>query len=77
VITYNDGDGNVAQSVTMALMTTAGAIAINSSGNTTATSLNGSMVIYARTGVAIKYAIGYTSSGTAMQYAAHLKVEAM
>lgn len=78
VITYNDGDGNVAQSNTAALSTTAGAIAITSATNTTATNLEGTMVIYARTGVAIQYAIGYTSVGiTAMQYAAHLKVEAM
>lgn len=77
VITYNDGDGNVAQTDTVALMTTAGAIAINAAGNTTATNLTGSIVIYARTGVAIQYAIGYTSAGTAMQYAAHLKLEAL
>ncbi len=77
VITYNDGDGNVAQSDTVALATTAGAIAINAAGNTTATNLTGSIVIYAKTGVAIQYAIGYTSSGTAMQYAAHLKLEAL
>lgn len=78
VITYNDGDGNVAQSNTAALATTAGAIAITAAGNTTATNLEGTMVIYARTGVAIQYAIGYTSVGiTAMQFSAHLKVEAL
>ena len=76
VITYNDGDGNVAQSVTAALHTTAGAVAINSTGNTTTTNLNGTMVINARTGVAIQYAVGYTSVGaTAMVYAAHLRCE--
>lgn len=77
VITYNDGDGNVAQSDTVALATTAGGIAINAAGNTTATNLNGSVVIYARTGVAVQYAIGYTSTGTAMQYAAHIRAEAL
>lgn len=78
VITFNDGDGNVAQTNTAALATTAGAIAVTAAGNTTATNLEGTMVIYARTGVAIQYAIGYTSVGvTAMQYAAHLKVEAL
>lgn len=77
VITYNDGDGNVAQSNTAALATTAGAIAVTAAGNTTATNLEGTLVIYARTGVAIQYAIGYTSVGiTVMKYAAHLKVEA-
>lgn len=78
VITYNDGDGNVAQTRTAALQTNAGAIAVTSATNTTATSLEGVMVIYARTGVAIQYAIGYTSVGiTAMQYAAHLRAEAL
>lgn len=78
VITYNDGDGNVAQSDTAALATTTGTIAITAAGNTTATNLEGTMVIYARTGVAIQYAIGYTSVGvTTMQFAAHLKVEAL
>lgn len=78
VIKFNDGDGNVAQANTVALMTAAGAIATTAAGNTTTTNLDGSIVIYAKTGVAIKYAIGYTSSGlTAMQFAAHLKVEAL
>lgn len=78
VLTYNDGDGNVAQSDTVGLMSTAGTIVTTSSTNTTATNLNGSTVIYARTGVAIQYAIGYTSVGvTPMAYAAHLKVEAL
>ena len=78
VITYTDGDGSVAMSQTMALQTTAGAVAINSSTNTTANQLNGTMVVFAKTGVAINYAIGYTSSGaTVMQYSAHLRCEAM
>lgn len=78
VITYNDGDGNVAQSDTVGLMSTAGTIVTTSATNTTATNLNGTTVIYARTGVAIQYAIGYTSVGTTpMAYAAHLKVEAL
>lgn len=78
VITYNDGDGNVAQSDTVALASTAGTIVTTSATNTTGTNLTGTMVIYAKTGVAIKYAIGYTSVGTtSMQYAAHLKVEAL
>jgi len=78
VITYNDGDGNVAQSVTMLMNTNTGTSGISSAGNTTTTNLNGRCTIYARTGVAIKYAIDYTSVGvTAMQYAAHLKLEAL
>ncbi len=78
VITYTDGDGSVAQSNTAALATTAGAIAVTAAGNSTVTNLEGSMIIYAKTGVAIQYAVGYTSVGvTTMQYAAHLKVEAL
>lgn len=76
VITYKDGDGNVSQSNTMALSTTAGATATTSAGNTTTTNLTGSIVVYAIFNQPIQYAIGYTSvGGTAMQYAAHLKVE--
>ena len=78
VITYTDGTDSVAQSNVCALQTQAGAIAINNAGNTTATKLSGQMVIWAKAGVAIQYAIGYTSSGaTAMQYEAHLIIEAM
>jgi len=78
VITYNDGDGNVAQSITMALNSDTGTIVTTSATNTTATNLNGTMVIYARTGVAIQYSIGYTSVGaTAMVYSARIRLEAM
>ncbi len=77
VISYNDGDGNVAQTDTVALRTTAGAIALNAAGNTTATNLNGDIVIYAKAGVAVQYAIDYTSTGTAMAYSAHLRLEAL
>lgn len=76
VVSYTDGDGSVAQTDTVALMNPSGGIAITSAVNTTATNLNGTMVINAKTGIAIQYAIGYTSVGvTPMQYAAHLKVE--
>lgn len=78
VITYHDGDGNVAQTNTVALATTAGAIAVTSAGNSTATNLSGTLLIYANSSTAIQYAIGYTSvGGTTMQFAAHLKVEAL
>lgn len=77
-ITYNDGDGNVAQSDTVALATTAGAIGISSATNTTATNLTGTLPIYMKTGTAVQYAIDYTSVGvTPMAYAAHLKCEAL
>jgi Major tropism determinant N-terminal domain len=77
IITYTDGTDSVAQSQTCALQTQAGLIAINNAANLTSTKLLGDIVIYAKTGVAIQYAIGYTSSGTAMQYEAHLAIEAM
>lgn len=77
VITYTDGDGSVAQSNTVAMESTTGTVVTTSATNTTATNLTGSIVIYAKTGVAIQYAIGYTSTGTVMQFAAHLKVEAL
>jgi hypothetical protein len=76
VITYTDGTDSVAQSQTCALMTQAGAIAINNAGNTTATKLSGTLVVFAKAAVAIQYAIGYTASGT-MTYEAHLAIEAM
>lgn len=78
IITWNDGDGNVAQSNTMALQSPAGAIVTTSATNTTTTNLCGEMIIYARAGVAITYQVDYTSVGiTAMQYSFHAKVEAL
>jgi hypothetical protein len=77
VLTYNDGDGNVAQSDTVPLLAPNGTVVSTLNSNTTATNLSGSVVINAKTGVAIQYAIGYTSVGTAMQYAVHLKLEAL
>ena len=34
-------------------------------------------MVYAKTGVAMTYNFGYTSTGTAMQYEIHVKVEAL
>jgi len=77
-ITYTDGTDSVAQSVVARLATQAGAAAIVNAGNTTATSLQGEVTIYAKTGVAIQYAIDYTSVNAAeMAYEAHLKAEAL
>jgi len=75
VLTYNDGDGNVAQSDTLALQSPSGTIVNFLNTNTTATNLAGDVVINAKAGVAIQFAIGYTSTGTAMQYAYHLRCE--
>ena len=81
VITYTEPDGSVAQSVAPLLSDQAGAVVVPATGNVgnaTTTQSHGSCVIYAKTAVAIQYAIGYTSVGaTTMQYAAHFKCEAM
>jgi hypothetical protein len=80
-ITYTEPDGSVAQSIKPLLTSQAGAVVVPATGNTgnaTTTQSQGVAIIYAKTGVAIQYAIGYTSVGaTTMQFAAHLKVEAL
>lgn len=49
-----------------------------SAGNTTATAVGGTMVVYAKASTNIQYSFGYTSvGGTAMVYELHIKVEAM
>jgi hypothetical protein len=81
VITYTEPDGSVAQSVKPLLSDQAGAVIVPATGNvgnSTTTVSQGSAVIYAKTGVAIQYAVGYTSVGaTPMAFSAHLKAEAM
>lgn len=76
VITYTEPDGSVAQTITPLLVSQAGAVitvASGNVGNTTTTQSQGTAVIRAKSGVAVQYAIGYTSVGTtSMQYAAHL-----
>ncbi len=80
-ITYTEPDGSVAQSIKPLLTSQAGAVVVPASGNTgnaTTTQSQGSCVINAKTGVAIQYAIGYTSDTAAeMVYAAHLKLESL
>ena len=77
-IGYGDGTDSVAQTLVAQLATQAGAAAIVNAGNTTATKLLGSVVIFAKTGVAITYAFDYTSGTPAtMAYELHLKVEAL
>ena len=77
-IGYTDGTDSVAQTTVALLATQAGAAAIVNAGNTTATKLLGSVVIFAKTGVAITYAFDYTSGTPAtMTYELHLKVEAL
>jgi len=80
-ITFTEPDGSIAQSIKPLLTSQAGAVIVPATGNTgnaTTTQSQGVGIIYAKTGVAIQYAIGYTSVGaTPMAYSAHLKVEAM
>jgi hypothetical protein len=77
-ITYTDGTDSVAQSNVMLMASETGAAVTSNAGNTTAAKLIGSMQIWAKTGVAIKYAIAYASNvaGT-MAYEVHLMLEAM
>jgi autotransporter-associated beta strand protein len=82
VISYTDGISSVAQSVTCYPTNQSGVaivIGTGNTGNTTTSQYNcAPLYIYAKTGVAIQYAIGYTSvGGTAMVYEAHLLVESM
>lgn len=77
-ITYTDGDGSVAQSQVMSLTTVAGAIATSSAANsTTLATLYGDIVIFAKTGVAIQYAIAQTGTIGSGQWSAHIKCEAL
>lgn len=77
VVTYTDGDGSVAMTQVLAMMGAGGAMLINNSTNNTLNQINGNMCIFAKAGVAVNYAIGYTSAGTAMQYSAHIRVKAL
>ena len=77
-ITFTDGVDSVAQSLVLGLMTQAGAVATTNTGNATTSKLCGTAVIYAKAGVAIQYAVAYTTSGTtSMQYELNLSCEAL
>ena len=81
VITYTEPDGSVAQTKIIPVFDQNSNLIVTSTGNTgnlTTTQSEGEAIIRAKTGVVIQYAIGYTSVGaTTMQYAAHLKLEAL
>ena len=81
IIGYTEPDGSVAQTVVAPLFSQAGLIINPSAGNTgnlTTTSSNGIAVIRAKSGVAVTYSIGYSSTGaTTMQYSVHLKAKAI
>jgi hypothetical protein len=77
-IGYTDGDDSVAQTTVAQLAKETGAAGIVNAGNTTATKLLGTVIIFAKTGVAITYAFDYTSgTPAAMAYELHLKLEAL
>jgi hypothetical protein len=57
--------------------TTVAGNSVTSSANTTGTAVGGCEVVYAKTGTNIQFTYGYTSSGTAMVYELHIKVEAL
>lgn len=76
-ITYTDGTDSVAQSVVMSMTKQDGTVGIVNNGNGTTTILYGSIAVYAKTGVAIQYAIDYTSVGGTMNYAARGRLEAL
>jgi Tol biopolymer transport system component len=77
-ITYNDGDGNVAQSQVMMLQNTSGAVVTTTVNNSTTTgTVNGSMVLYAKSGTAIQYAIAVSGTFGSGRYSAHLRLEAL
>jgi hypothetical protein len=78
VLTFTDGTDSVAQSISMGLDSQGGTLALTNSGNTTGTSLNGSAFIYAKTGVAVQLAVGYTSATPGqMIYAVRATCEAL
>jgi hypothetical protein len=76
-ITYTDGTDSVAQSAVMLMATEAGAAATSNSGNATSSKLIGSMTIFAKTGVAIQYAVALTGTVGSGAYEVHLKCEQM
>lgn len=55
--------------------TTVSGNSVTSAANTTATTVGSDIVIYAKTGTNIQYQYDYTSSGTAMAFELHIKVE--
>lgn len=77
-ITFTDGADSVAQSILMAMMSKTGTMETSDSGNTTTTTMSGSLFVYAKAAVAIQYAVAYVSSGaTPMAYEVHITCEAM
>lgn len=57
--------------------TTVSGNSVTSAANTTATAVGGVEIVYAKLSTNIQYQYDYTSSGTAMAYELHLKIEAL
>lgn len=75
-ITYQDADGSVAQSHVMLLQSVTGTVVTTTVNNSTTTgTVNGSMIINAKTGVAITYAIAVSGTFGAGRYVAHITLE--
>jgi hypothetical protein len=77
-ITYTDADGSVAQSIVMLLHSVTGTVVTTTVNNSTTTSnVNGSLVIFAKSGVPINYAIAQSGTIGSGQWSAHIRCEAM
>jgi hypothetical protein len=80
VLAYTDGTDSVAQSVTLTAANQSGAlitIGTGNTGNATTTISYGTAMVYAKTGVAMTYSFGYSSTGTTMQYEIHVRCESL
>jgi hypothetical protein len=76
VIGYTDPTDSVAQSITMLLGSQAGVAITTNAGNSTTTVSQGTAVIHAKTGVAIRYSTtGYLSTAAGMTYKISLRLE--
>jgi hypothetical protein len=75
-ITYTDADGSVAQSHTMLLQSVTGTVVTTTVNNSTTTgTVTGEMVVNAKSGVAIQYAIAVSGTFGSGRYTAHLTCE--
>lgn len=80
VLNFTDGTDSVAQTLTLTEANQSGTILSIGTGNvtnTTAAIIYGTAMVYAKTGVAMTYNLGYTSTGTAMQFEIHVKAESL
>ena len=77
-ITYTDADDSTAQSKVMSFSATTGAMVTTTVNNSVTTSnIDGNMVINAKAGSAVNYAIAESGTIAAGRWAAHIKVEAL